>query len=66
MSQVEQDRIAGVLAFLYKSRKYIFINSNYKEVHVDHIKIMIYGFIGIGVVVTVIALLTKMLGIARY
>ncbi len=32
----------------------------------DHIKIMIYGFIGIGVLVTVVALLTKMLGIARY
>lgn len=63
---MEQDRIAGALAFLYKSRQYILINSNHKEVHVDHIKIMIYGFIGIGVVVTVIALLTKMLGIARY
>jgi hypothetical protein len=32
----------------------------------DHIKIMIYGFIGIGVVVSVIALLTNMLGIAKY
>ena len=32
----------------------------------DHIKLLIYGFIGIGVVVTVIALLTKMLGISRY
>jgi hypothetical protein len=32
----------------------------------DHIKIMIYGFIGIGVVVSVIALITKMLGIAKY
>ncbi len=32
----------------------------------DHIKMLIYGFIGIGVVVSVIALLVKMLGIARY
>lgn len=32
----------------------------------DHIKLAIYGVIGIGVVVSVIALLTKMLGIARY
>ncbi len=32
----------------------------------DHIKLLIYGFIGIGVVVSIIALLTKMLGIARY
>lgn len=31
----------------------------------DHIKIMIYGFIGIGVVVGVTALLTHLLGIAR-
>jgi hypothetical protein len=31
----------------------------------DHIKLMIYGFIGIGVVVAVTALLTQMLGIAR-
>lgn len=31
----------------------------------DHIKIMIYGFIGIGVLVALIALLTQMLGIAR-
>ncbi len=32
----------------------------------DHIKMLIYGVVGIGVVVAVIALLTKMLGIARY
>lgn len=32
----------------------------------DHIKLMIYGFIGIGVVVSVMALLTQMLGIAKY
>lgn len=31
----------------------------------DHIKIMIYGIIGIGVVVAVTALLTHLLGIAR-
>jgi hypothetical protein len=31
----------------------------------DHIKIMIFGFIGIAVVVIVVALLTNMLGIAR-
>ncbi len=31
----------------------------------DHIKIMIYGFIGIGVLVALVALLTQMLGIAR-
>lgn len=31
----------------------------------DHIKLMIYGLIGIGVVVAVTALLTQMLGIAR-
>ena len=42
------------------------VNSNHKGVHMDHIKIMIYGFIGIGVVVSVIALITKMLGIAKY
>ena len=65
-SQLEQDRIAGALAFLYKSRKSILINSNHKEVHMDHIKLMIYGFIGIGVVVSVIALIVKMLGLARY
>lgn len=39
---------------------------HHKEVHMDHIKMLIYGFIGIGVVVSVIALLVKMLGIARY
>ncbi len=43
-----------------------FVNSNRKEVHMDHIKLMIYGFIGIGVVVSVIALIVKMLGLARY
>jgi len=32
----------------------------------DHIKMLIYGIVGIGVVVSVIALLVKMLGIARY
>lgn len=32
----------------------------------DHIKLLIYGVIGLGVVVSVIALLTQMLGIARY
>jgi hypothetical protein len=32
----------------------------------DHIKLAIYGVIGMGILVTVIALLTKMLGIARY
>ncbi len=32
----------------------------------DHIKLLIYGVIGIGVVVSVIALLTQMLGIAKY
>ncbi len=31
----------------------------------DHIKLMIYGFIGIGALVAIIALLTQMLGIAR-
>ena len=32
----------------------------------DHIKLMLYGFIGIGVVVALIALITNMLGIAKY
>lgn len=32
----------------------------------DHIKLLIYGVVGIGVVVAVIAMLTNMLGIARY
>jgi hypothetical protein len=32
----------------------------------DHIKMLIYGFIGIGAVVAIIALLVKMLGLARY
>jgi hypothetical protein len=32
----------------------------------DHIKMMIYGFIGIGVVVAIIAMLVKILGLARY
>lgn len=31
----------------------------------DHIKLMIYGFIGIGVVIVVTAILTNILGIAR-
>jgi len=31
----------------------------------DHIKLLIYGVIGIGVVVALTALLTQMLGIAR-
>jgi hypothetical protein len=33
---------------------------------VDHIKLLIYGVIGIGVVIAVTALLTNVLGIARY
>lgn len=36
-----------------------------REVHMDHIKILIYGFIGVGVVVGITALLTHLLGIAR-
>lgn len=32
----------------------------------DHIKLLIYGALGIGIVVSVIALLTNMLGIAKY
>lgn len=32
----------------------------------DHIKLAIYGVIGMGILVTVIALITKMLGIAKY
>jgi hypothetical protein len=32
----------------------------------DHIKLAIYGVIGMGVLVALIAMLTKMLGIARY
>lgn len=32
----------------------------------DHIKLLIYGVVGIGVVVAVIAMLTNMLGIAKY
>lgn len=38
---------------------------NYKEGWMDHIKLMIYGFIGFGALVAIIALLTQMLGIAR-
>jgi hypothetical protein len=41
------------------------INFNYKEGLMDHIKLMIYGFIGMGALVAIIALLTQMLGIAR-
>ena len=41
------------------------INFNDKEGWMDHIKLMIYGFIGIGALVAIIALLTQMLGIAR-
>jgi hypothetical protein len=41
------------------------INFNYKEGWMDHIKLMIYGFIGMGALVAIIALLTQMLGIAR-
>ncbi len=43
----------------------IIINFNYKEGWMDHIKLMIYGFIGMGALVAIIALLTQMLGIAR-
>ena len=32
----------------------------------DHIKLAIYGVIGIGVLVAVIAMITNMLGIAKY
>jgi hypothetical protein len=32
----------------------------------DHIKLMIYGVIGFGALVSIIALLTKVLGIAKY
>ncbi len=32
----------------------------------DHIKLMLYGVIGMGVLVAVIAMLTNMLGINRY
>lgn len=32
----------------------------------DHIKLMIYGVIGIGVVVAITALLTNLLGIVRH
>lgn len=31
----------------------------------DHIKLLIYGFVGVGVLVAIVALLTQMLGIAR-
>jgi hypothetical protein len=31
-----------------------------------HIKLMIYGIIGIGAVVSIMALITKVLGIAKY
>ena len=32
----------------------------------DHIKLAIYGVIGMGVLVAVIAMITNMLGIAKY
>jgi hypothetical protein len=40
-------------------------NASNKEVHMDHIKLAIYGIIGIGVLVAVIAMPTQMLDIAR-
>ena len=32
----------------------------------DHIKLVLYGFIGIGALVALIALITQMLGIAKH
>lgn len=59
----EKNRILEALS--YTSGECIIINFNYKEGWMDHIKLMIYGFIGIGALVAIIALLTQMLGIAR-
>jgi hypothetical protein len=59
----EKNRILD--AFLTGVGNAIIINFNYKEGWMDHIKLMIYGFIGMGALVAIIALLTQMLGIAR-
>jgi hypothetical protein len=60
----EKNRILD--AFFYTGGEcIIIINFNYKEGWMDHIKLMIYGFIGMGALVAIIALLTQMLGIAR-
>jgi len=61
---VEHEKNRILEAFFYTSGECI-INFNYKEGWMDHIKLMIYGFIGIGALVAIIALLTQMLGIAR-
>jgi hypothetical protein len=59
----EKNRILD--AFLTGVGNAIIINFNSKEGWMDHIKLMIYGFIGMGALVAIIALLTQMLGIAR-
>ena len=64
-SEVGHEKNRILEALFYTSGECININFNYKEGWMDHIKLMIYGFIGIGALVAIIALLTQMLGIAR-
>jgi hypothetical protein len=64
-SEVGHEKNRILEALFYTSGECININFNYKEGWMDHIKLMIYGFIGMGALVAIIALLTQMLGIAR-
>jgi hypothetical protein len=64
-TNVAVSHLAFSAGFFSERRKYISTISNHKEVHMDHIKLMIYGVIGIGVLVAIVAMLTQMLGIAR-